>query len=192
MFGEIRKCSAFVVEFELDPADISGIFAAAFLEIFDRDFSQCRSLRAGQFAEVEIWIAIWSRFHVIGHVGEADQGEFLQDALSGDFELRSHFGLRRRDRFCNAWSGEVLAAGLSGGFGAVARPDGGLRGIQVDQVFGDEALLLETQAHAFARFIRPRFACLLAIAMASPSGSPLASRSVAVLAAFVARAPLSL
>jgi hypothetical protein len=82
---EIDKSGPFICQLELDAPYLSRVLTTAVHKVFNRDLNQCRSLVACQLGEVQVWIAVRPRLHVVGHVREAEFREFGDDGVGAYF-----------------------------------------------------------------------------------------------------------
>lgn len=101
MAPDIDQRAFLVVQLELHLANVPRVFAAAILEILDRDFDNRRRLIAAQVTEIQIRIAVAADAYVIGHIGEAEQRQLLQHHVNGDSGALGAPGLRLGNGFGN-------------------------------------------------------------------------------------------
>ena len=94
VLADVDQGALLVGQLEFDLAHVARVLAAAGHEILDRDLGDGGGLFAGQPAEIEKRIPVAADAQVILHVGEADQRQFPQHLVLGDFHaLRT--GLER-------------------------------------------------------------------------------------------------
>src|SRR5437868_12157442 len=99
------------MQLELDPAHVSRVFAASLFEIFDGHLGDRRLMILGQLVVHEERIAAGRSVKVVAHVGEADLGKLIDDALDRHPSPLSasgqEFGNARPNPFISIQSGSI-------------------------------------------------------------------------------------
>ena len=88
--------------------------------------------------KISVRVALGGRFHVVGHVGAGDLAQLVDHPIGGQLGALGALRPGLLDRFGDIRFSYILVPDQSRRLAAVAGPDGGLRGVRVDQVLRDE------------------------------------------------------